>query len=142
MLKGPALFTGGMVALCIAGDKCQPLQRVDSDAAVAGQGLTGDRYASQRGSHSRKRGPDREVTLIENEAIEARARECKITITPEHARRAAGADRSRRRDPHRRCHPNGLCCLILVFLIRCFGHTRPHLMEGNSITSIHEYVYV
>ncbi len=81
------MFTGELVAICIAGDKCQPLQRVDSANAVAGQGLTGDRYAFQRGSYSRKHGPDREVTLIEIEAIEALARECKITIAPEQSRR-------------------------------------------------------
>jgi MOSC domain-containing protein YiiM len=81
------MFAGELLAICIADDKCLPLHVVDSAEAVTGQGLTGDRYASQRGSYSRKHGPDREVTLIEIEAIEALARECQIAVVPEQARR-------------------------------------------------------
>ncbi len=38
--------------------------------AIAGQGLEGDRYFSQRGTFSKPE-PDRELTLIEVEALEA-----------------------------------------------------------------------
>lgn len=81
------MFAGEVVAICIADDKCEPLRRVDSADAVPGRGLAGDRYAARRGTYSKKHGPDREVTLIEIEAIEALARECKIAISPEQARR-------------------------------------------------------
>jgi MOSC domain-containing protein YiiM len=59
---------------------------VDQVEAVAGQGLVGDRYYLKEGTFS-KPGADREVTLIESEALEALARECQITLPPEQARR-------------------------------------------------------
>ncbi|MCI0409312.1 MAG: MOSC domain-containing protein [Acidobacteria bacterium] len=55
--------------------------------AVPGKGLEGDRYFTQTGTYSKKPRPDREVTLIEIEAIEALAREYKIALEPGAARR-------------------------------------------------------
>lgn len=60
---------------------------VERVRAVAGQGLEGDRYFTQTGTYSKKPRPDREVTLIEVEAIEALAREYKIALEPGAARR-------------------------------------------------------
>lgn len=55
--------------------------------AIPGKGLEGDRYFTQTGTYSKKPRPDREVTLIEVEAIEALAREYKIALEPGAARR-------------------------------------------------------
>lgn len=55
--------------------------------ALVGKGLEGDRYSEGTGTYSKKLGPDREVTLIEAEAIDALARECGIEIDAGSARR-------------------------------------------------------
>src|SRR5262249_49611353 len=47
----------------------------------------GDRYFQQAGTFSKPGSPDREVTLIESEALEALAREDGITLQPTQARR-------------------------------------------------------
>jgi MOSC domain-containing protein YiiM len=55
--------------------------------SIPGKGLEGDRYFNHTGTYSKKSGADREVTLIEVEAIEALAREYKIALEPGAARR-------------------------------------------------------
>jgi MOSC domain-containing protein YiiM len=60
---------------------------VEEVRAVAGRGLEGDRYFYQRGTHSKRPGPDREVTLIEIEAIEALKREYGVELKSGASRR-------------------------------------------------------
>lgn len=60
---------------------------VEQVRAVAGQGLEGDRYFTQTGTYSKKPRPDREVTLIEIEAIEALKRDHGIELDPGASRR-------------------------------------------------------
>jgi MOSC domain-containing protein YiiM len=55
--------------------------------AVAGKGLEGDRYFKGSGTYSKRNGPDREVTLIEIEALEALKRDHKIELEPGLSRR-------------------------------------------------------
>ena len=55
--------------------------------AVAGRGIEGDRYFHKTGFYSDKPGPDRELTLIELETIEALRREHGIALAPGEARR-------------------------------------------------------
>lgn len=55
--------------------------------AVVGKGLEGDRYFTQVGTYSNTPGPDREVTLIESEVLEALRRECGIPLDPNESRR-------------------------------------------------------
>ena len=81
------MFQGELVAIYLAGYKQAALRSVPEARAVAGLGLEGDRYFLQQGSYSQNRGPDREVTLIEIEAIEALARDYGITLEPGQARR-------------------------------------------------------
>src|SRR5207248_10179983 len=64
-----------------------PTRRSSDLEAVAGRGLTGDRYYLSEGTFSRKEGPDREVTLIESEALDALARDCEIPLAHAQARR-------------------------------------------------------
>lgn len=63
------------------------MEKVDRVRAVAGRGLEGDRYFAEAGTYSRKSGPDRQITLIEVEAIQALARDHGVEIEPGEARR-------------------------------------------------------
>jgi MOSC domain-containing protein YiiM len=81
------MFQGRLIAICIGETKRADLRAVEMCEAVAGQGLVGDRYSRQDGTFSKPGSPDREVTLIESEALEALAREDGITLQPTQARR-------------------------------------------------------
>ncbi len=63
------------------------MKSVSAVRAVAGRGLEGDRYFLGVGTKSSKPGPDREVTLIEIEAIEALERDYGVKLNPGDARR-------------------------------------------------------
>jgi MOSC domain-containing protein YiiM len=81
------MFHGQLVGIFIGPRKGKDLQAVAEAEAVAGRGLVGDRYFLKEGTYSAKDGPDREVTLIEAEAIEGLAREYEITPEPHQTRR-------------------------------------------------------
>ena len=81
------MFQGELIGIFIAPRKRDNLQAVVQVEAIAGRGLVGDRYFLQDGTFSKKDSPDREVTLIEIEALEALARESSITLQPGQARR-------------------------------------------------------
>jgi MOSC domain-containing protein YiiM len=53
------------------------MQSVDEARAVPGRGLEGDRYFNHAGTFSKPQ-PDRELTLIEAEAVEALKRELDV----------------------------------------------------------------
>jgi MOSC domain-containing protein YiiM len=74
-----ALFMGPMPQ--------EPLHAVDRVVAVAGHGLEGDRKYRREGLPPRKNGPDREITLIEAEAIEAVNRDYRVELSPIETRR-------------------------------------------------------
>jgi len=78
---------GNVAYIFIAPQAGEQTQSVEEVHAVPGKGLEGDRYFVQQGHFSRKPGPDRQVTLIEAEAIEALQREAGITLSPGEARR-------------------------------------------------------
>ena len=65
----------------------EPMVAVDLVQAVVAGGLEGDRFFQGLGSSAQKKGPDREVTLIEAETIEAVTREGKVALTAEQSRR-------------------------------------------------------
>jgi MOSC domain-containing protein YiiM len=65
----------------------EPMRAVPEVRAVAGKGLEGDRYFADAGTFSKKKTPDRHVTLIEAEAIEALHRDYDIHLGPGEARR-------------------------------------------------------
>jgi MOSC domain-containing protein YiiM len=64
-----------------------PMRAVDSAHAVPGKGLDGDRYFDKAGTFSNKSTDDREITLIESEAIEALRREYNVELAPHESRR-------------------------------------------------------
>ncbi|MDQ3620437.1 MAG: MOSC domain-containing protein [Actinomycetota bacterium] len=67
------MFQGEVMAIYISPTKGAAMTPVDEIKAIEGVGLDGDRYAAGGGTFSHKKGPTREVTLIESEAIEAAA---------------------------------------------------------------------
>ena len=71
------MFEGTVVSINIAPEAEAPMQSVSEARAVPGRGLEGDRYFDQKGTFSKPL-PDRELTLIEAEAIEAMERELNV----------------------------------------------------------------
>lgn len=63
------------------------MEAVDRVRAVPGRGLEGDRYFLRTGTYSGKDGADREITLIETEAIDALRRDYGIALEPGDTRR-------------------------------------------------------
>ncbi len=81
------MWKGTVVSIQLAAGASAPMVTAKDVRAVAGKGLKEDRYFKQIGSYSHNPGPDREVTLIEVEAIEAMKREYGVDIKPEDSRR-------------------------------------------------------
>lgn len=80
-------MAGRVVSIHIAPEARAPMVSVPQVRAVAGRGLEGDRYFKQTGTYSQAAGGDRELTLIELEAIQAFCREYETEIAPGDARR-------------------------------------------------------
>lgn len=78
---------GTVVTIHLVGEARAAPVAVDEVKAVAGLGLEGDRYFKGSGSYSDKPGPGRNVTLIEEEAIEAVRRDYSIDLEPGMTRR-------------------------------------------------------
>ncbi len=78
---------GKVVSVHIAPSESAPMRSVESVRAVAGKGLEGDRYFGFPGDAKTKPGPERELTLIESEAVEAAARDYKLRVDPGAIRR-------------------------------------------------------
>src|SRR3989442_15982020 len=71
------MFEGTVVSINIAPSAEAPMQFVERARAIPGQGLEGDRYFYKQGTFYKPQ-PDRELTLIEAEAIEAFGNEFKL----------------------------------------------------------------
>lgn len=81
------MFEGTVDSIHIAPGASKPTISVEEARAVPGKGLEGDRYFNREGTYSDRHGPDREVTLIEIETIEALERDYKLKLSPGDARR-------------------------------------------------------
>lgn len=82
------MFTGQLLAIAVATDAQVPMQLVPEIEALPGRGLAGDRYAECRGEFQRERNePDHEVTLIEQESLDAAARDYESPLTHAESRR-------------------------------------------------------
>ena len=80
-------WTGRLEHIHITGKASGAMQPLNEARLVAGKGIEGDRYFLGAGTYSMKPGPDRQVTLIERETLEALARDHGIDLTPEQHRR-------------------------------------------------------
>ena len=78
--------TGTVESIHIASGATLPTHTVDEVQAIPGVGLEGDRYALRSGTFWKPL-PDRELTLIEAEAIEALKQEYNLELAPGEARR-------------------------------------------------------
>src|ERR1700730_4703966 len=80
------MSTGKVEFIYIASAAAGPMRSVNEAHAISGVGLEGDRYALGLGTFSKPL-PDRELTLIEAEAIEALKREYNFELSPGEPRR-------------------------------------------------------
>lgn len=80
-------FTGVLLAIHIAPEASAPMVEMDAARLVEGVGIEGDRYATARGTYSHKPAPDRQVTLIEMETLDALSRDHGIELPPHETRR-------------------------------------------------------
>lgn len=81
------MWRGIVVSLLIAPEATRPMVSVEKVRAIPGRGLEGDRYFNRIGTYSHKPGPDREVTLIEIESVQALKRDLGIRLKPSETRR-------------------------------------------------------
>ena len=80
-------MSGTVEHIHIAEAAGSPMQSLNSVEAVAGVGLTGDRYARREGFWKDAGEESRDVTLIEAEELERLARESGIDLAPGESRR-------------------------------------------------------
>lgn len=80
-------MTGRLENIHIAAEGRGAMQGLDNARLVAGKGIAGDRYFLGAGTYSMKPGPDRQITLIERETLEALARDHGIDLGPAEHRR-------------------------------------------------------
>lgn len=98
-----------------------PLASVDEVRAEQGRGLEGDRYWNRQGTFW-KPVPDREVTLIESEVLEAVAAEAGIVIDGRDARRNLATRGVRLNDLVNRRFRVGEVTLLGIRLCEPCGH--------------------
>ena len=80
------MFEGSVVSIYIADGPGTVMLPVQEAQAVPGKGLEGDRYFKNLGTFSKPQ-PDRELTLIEIEAVEGFRNELGVEFEPGAARR-------------------------------------------------------
>lgn len=78
-------WKGQVLSIYVRSIPSEPVVEMDEVLAVPGKGLEGDHYFSD--SSSKRPGPDRELTLIEIEAVKAIEKENKIVLNPRESRR-------------------------------------------------------
>ena len=81
------MWRGTVESLHIVAEKSQPMATVETIRAVPGRGLEGDRYANGKGTYSNKPEEGRQVTLFEQETLEALRRDHGIALEPRETRR-------------------------------------------------------
>lgn len=80
---------GTVVAIYIGRSAAEPMNSVERVKAVPGTGLEGDRYSAAQGTFFPGRAgyPDKEVTLIEQEALDALLAEYRVELRAHESRR-------------------------------------------------------
>src|SRR5260370_11835069 len=80
------MFEGTVISINISPRAEAPMESVEEIRAIPGKGLEGDRYFFRQGTFYKPQ-PDRELTLIEAEAIEGLRREFEIDFDLSGSRR-------------------------------------------------------
>jgi MOSC domain-containing protein YiiM len=80
-------WRGKVAGIYIATEGAGPIVSLQEVEAVAGRGLQGDRYFEARGTYSDNPEPGRQLTFIEQEALDAAARDYGISLDPGQSRR-------------------------------------------------------
>lgn len=78
---------GHVVSIHVADAAGLPTKAVGEVRALPGRGLEGDRYFLRTGTYSGREGADRQLTLIEVEAVEALRRDYGVPLEPGETRR-------------------------------------------------------
>ena len=78
---------GELVSIHVSPRGGELMHSLDEVRAVAGKGLEGDRYFLEVGTYSHKACPDRQVTLMESEVIEALKRDYDVELGNNESRR-------------------------------------------------------
>lgn len=81
------MTTGRVVSIHVAPARGAPTTSVPQACAVPGKGLEGDRHFGRSANDPDAPRPDREITLVEIETIEALARDYGVSLEPGDARR-------------------------------------------------------
>ncbi|MEE9275992.1 MAG: MOSC domain-containing protein [bacterium] len=81
------MFRGEVVSIHVTAAGGAPMEATPEVRALAGVGLEGDRYATGAGTYSKSQGAQRQVTLIEIEAVEALERDLGLRLSPGDSRR-------------------------------------------------------
>jgi MOSC domain-containing protein YiiM len=82
-----ALVAPAVVSIHIARDRAAKMVRLRSAKLVAGHGIEGDRYFNKTGTFSKKKTEDKQVTLIEEEALLTAKRDYGADVKPGETRR-------------------------------------------------------
>ena len=80
-------WSGQLLHIYIAERGSAPMLAQNQAKLIAGVGIEGDRYATGQGFYSKTPRPDRQVTLIEIESLEALRRDHQIELLPNETRR-------------------------------------------------------
>ena len=80
-------WQGSVIGLFIADRGGAPMRSLEVADLLANVGIAGDRYATGKGHYSSMPAPDRQITLIEVETLEALARDHDITLEAAESRR-------------------------------------------------------
>jgi MOSC domain-containing protein YiiM len=83
----PDLTHGSVLEIWLAGAAAEPMRRVPTVEAVAGRGLTGDRYALGGGTWARYPDLEKQVTLIDRDDVATVAAETGADLSPGDTRR-------------------------------------------------------
>ena len=81
------MASGVVVSIHISPRAADTMKSVPEVRAVSGRGLEGDRYHDRTGTYSNSGGPHRELTLIEEEAVDALRRDYEIELNDGESRR-------------------------------------------------------
>lgn len=82
-----AVWRGTLLSIFITEQASVEMEELAEAELIEGVGITGDRYATGKGTYSYKPHADRQVTLIEVETIEAIRRDHGIALEPYETRR-------------------------------------------------------